>query len=210
MGRELMRYAHTTNGRHVEASPGTTGHCSTCAAPVIAKCGEVNVWHWAHQRQADCDVWSEPVGAWHRAWQEIFPLSCRERVIGPHRADIAVPGAVIELQDSPLSTAEIRERERFYASRGRFCWVFNVADAAESGRLEVRNPGRGDRYRTFRWKHARRSLAACRQPVYLDLGGEQLLQLGRIYHEAPVGGWGYIVTRQEFIEQFMRTAVRAS
>ena len=48
-------------------------------------------------------------------------------------------------------------------------------------RLDVR---RQPDYVTFRWKHPRKSIAACRNPVYLDLDGA-LLSVRRIYPELP-------------------------
>lgn len=197
-------YATTNSHTRSEATPGASGRCPGCGATVIAKCGEINAWHWAHRSNSDCDPWAEPVGVWHRAWQSRFHPSCRERVMANHRADIAIPGAVLELQHSPLSVAEIRERERFYSARGSFCWLFDVTEAERSERLDVRNQSRGDSYCTFRWKHARRSLAACRQPVYLDRGNGLVLRVGRIYTEAPVGGWGHSMTADEFLFEFTR------
>lgn len=203
------------------AEPGLAGAtCPLCAGPVVAKCGEVNVWHWAH-RTADCDPWAEPMSQWHLSWQELAPKERREVVIGNHRADIVTPrGVVVEIQRSHLSTDLIAEREAHY---GSMVWIFDATDAAgpHAGqvhqvtqthdgtgvtwtetvvpRLDVRNPSRPDAplYRTFRWKHARRSLAACRKPVFLDLGRGQLLLLGKMYSDPPVGGWGHIWTREQ-------------
>lgn len=206
------------------AEPGLAGAtCPLCASPVIAKCGNVNAWHWAHHN-ADCDPWSEPMSQWHLAWQEFAPKERREVIIGNHRADIVTPrGVVVEIQRSQLSTEQITERERHY---GAMIWIFDATAAATQPfacwcppgrparecqpscqappRLDVRSPrppkdeaSKLD-HRTFRWKHARRSLAACRRPVYLDLGGDLLL-VGRIYIEPgrPVGGWGHIWTRAQ-------------
>ena len=32
-----------------EAQPGLLGKCPGCRSAVIARCGEVNVWHWAYR-----------------------------------------------------------------------------------------------------------------------------------------------------------------
>ncbi|WP_353957128.1 competence protein CoiA family protein [Pseudomonas siliginis] len=53
-------------------SPGTQGNCQACGAPMTAKCGEQNVWHWAHQGRRVCDPWWENEGEWHRAWSSSF------------------------------------------------------------------------------------------------------------------------------------------
>lgn len=190
--------------------------CPLCDGPVVPKCGEVNVWHWAH-RTADCDPWAEPISQWHLSWQELAPKERREVIIGNHRADIVTPrGIVVEIQRSHLSTEQIAEREAHY---GSMVWIFDATSAAtqpygchcantspacrksgcQARRLDIRTPTQHTEptYRTFRWKHARRSIGACRKPVFLDLG-DDLLLLGRIYiGDGPVGGWGHIWTRDQ-------------
>jgi hypothetical protein len=59
--------------------------------------------------------------------------------------------------------------------------------------------GEIDTYRTFRWKHARVSLAWARCTVYLDLGANYLLRLRKIYPDSPVGGWGHLEVRTDLI-----------
>ena len=88
----------------------------------------------------------------------------REVVMFRHRADIRLaPGRVIEFQHSSLSVDEIWERERFYGPG--LTWVFDTIEAVESERLHLRaKRGPHHRYRTFRWKHPRRSIIHCRRP----------------------------------------------
>lgn len=212
------------HGHRVPATPRTTeAICPTCAAPVIPKCGRINIWHWAHAAGQDCDPWAEPISAWHLNWQATVPTERREVVIGNHRADIlTTTGIIVEIQHSNISPDEIRARELHY---GKMIWIFDTINAAQpteyenhydgttrqttrmavpwSARLDIRTPERHPDpiYRTFRWKHARKSIAACRAPVYLDLGDE-LLRLGRIHPGPPCGGWGRIVTRQQLVDAF--------
>lgn len=198
-----MRYADLDTQR-VTPEPKMQGAtCPGCSSPVVAKCGTVNIWHWAHAAGSDCDSWYEPMTQWHLDWQFTVPPERREVVMGNHRADlITTRGLVVEIQHSHISTAEIAEREAHY---GQMVWIFDARDAIENGpygpRLDIRSPAEScsDTYVTFRWKHARVSLAACRQPIYLDLGSE-LLHVGRIYPDSPVGGFGWLWTRQEVID----------
>lgn len=98
--------------------------CSGCGDDVIAKCGEIKIWHWAHVNK-ECDSWYEPESAWHIGWKSLAPPDNQEVVIGPHRADIRTSkGTVIELQHSPISPEEIREREQFY---GDMIWIFDAS-----------------------------------------------------------------------------------
>ncbi|MBN8609165.1 MAG: hypothetical protein J0L92_01170 [Deltaproteobacteria bacterium] len=121
-------------GSRVEATPGGRAACPGCAEPVVAKCGELVTWHWAHASgRTDCDPWWEPETPWHREWKSHAPLERQEVVRGSHRADVVLPdGYVIELQHSPISPEEIREREAFY---GRMAWLFDARDAWSARRL---------------------------------------------------------------------------
>jgi competence protein CoiA len=110
------------NGARRRPSPGWRGCCPQCGEPVLAKCGEHKAWHWAH-KSADCDPWSEGESAWHQGWKNYFPEEWREVTMGDHRADLLTPLGVIELQNSPISSETIREREAFY---GRMVWIVNA------------------------------------------------------------------------------------
>lgn len=179
----------------VGAFPGGLGACPICGADVRAKCGSMVTWHWAHVAGPDCDEWSEPDSAWHLGWQLLVDRWRREVVIGNHRADlIAADMTVVELQHSTISAQEIAEREKFY---GRMVWVFDAIDAYRDERLYISRRLGGDKV-TFRWKHPRKTVAACRRPVLLDLGDSRLLSVKRIHPAAPCGGWGRLLSRDAF------------
>jgi competence protein CoiA len=204
-------------GGRISATPGVSAVCPLCHERVRPKCGRIVCWHFAHLAATDCDRWSDGETDWHREWKLTAPIERREVIIGCHRADVVTSdGTVVEFQHSSISPAEIAEREQFYGPR--MVWVFDVADAyrntAPAGwppnrRLDLRHrpaPWTAlDRryddptYRTFRWKHARKSIATCRRPVVLDLGVQSLLRLGRMYPDAPTGGYGHIEDRSDFV-----------
>lgn len=180
------------------ATPKTRATCPTCQATVIAKCGQIISWHWAHESGLDCDPWAEPDNEWHRMWQGFAPPNHREVVMGPHRADIVtVDGTVIELQHSHISVEEITEREAFY---GRMVWLFDATEAVASGRLSLRAqdypppvPGAMGGA-SFRWKQARKTVGYTQRPTLLDLGNGMLLWLKKLHlGEPPHGGWGWLI-----------------
>lgn len=187
----------TRNGiRDASPDPGSRASCPQCSRPVIAKCGEIVTWHWAHESGTDCDTWAETPGPWHRAWQELVPQEAREVITGCHRADmISWDGTIIELQQSGISPEEIRERELYYGQfTSKFLWMFNARDVYAEWRLDIRErPDDPRRYSTFRWKHPRKSVAWCQKPVLLDLGSE-VFRLMKIHPETPCGGWDYLKT----------------
>ena len=193
-----MQYALTDGIRRL-AQPGTRAACPTCSGPVLAKCGSINAWHWAHEA-ADCDPWSEPESAWHLNWKRQFPEAQTEVVIGPHRADVVTPCHVIELQHSPISPEEIREREEFYHA---LIWVFDASGFRDN--IEFRQKGT---YYTFRWKHPRKSLWACQRPMFLDLGQEGLFRVEKLYPKVPCGGWGNPVDQREFLRIAQRPRIQ--
>jgi hypothetical protein len=143
---------------------------------------------------AFCDPWAATENAWTERWKTIVGPDRRDVWIRGHRADmLADGGQAVVLRHSSTTGEEIEERERHF---GEVIWIFDAHEAAESGRLDLRAPnGEHDSYRTFRWKHARVSLALAHQRVYLDLGQDEILHLRKIYPNAPVGGWGHLRPR---------------
>ena len=123
-----MQYAMSLTEERISTFPSGKGICPNCRANVIAKCGELNIWHWAHENRSDCDSWSyEPMSQWHLRWQEKFSPNNREVFISrngeTHIADIVGKnGTIIEVQNSPISTADIENRELFYND---MCWIIN-------------------------------------------------------------------------------------
>lgn len=208
------------NGARRRPSPGWRGCCPQCGADVLAKCGEQKAWHWAH-KSADCDSWSEGESAWHQGWKNYFPEDWREVTIGDHRADVLTPLGVIELQNSPITPAMIREREAFY---GRMIWIVN----AERWDLELHHGWRLKRiqapdlfnlttsdlaryrkeqsrvisaheagsHQELRWRWPSKSWLAARKTIYLDRGDGDLLRVRKLYAE----GRYLTVTRVDAIE----------
>lgn len=119
------------NGQRQEAQPNLSGACPTCGCPMIAKCGEVKAWHWAHRGKRDCDPWWENETEWHRAWKNEFPVDWQEVIHHDeesgekHIADVKTDqGWVIEFQHSRINPEERRSRNGFYK---KIAWVVNGA-----------------------------------------------------------------------------------
>lgn len=206
------------------ATPGDRANCPACSGEVIAKCGDINIWHWAHKDTVDCDTWHEPETKWHLAWKSMFPSSWAEVPVikygKKHIADIIRPdGLVIEFQHSPISPDQIRSREIFYQN---MIWVFDIQECAEQhpsggcvwtgdhlhhfteARFEVRR-NINKNYWTFRWKHPRKHVACTTSDCYLDIGNG-LFQLKKMYiDEPPYGGWGYKVNMIDFLARYRDT-----
>ena len=96
-----MKFA-LVDGQRLEAQPHLSGVCRTCGRPVVAKCGEIRIWHWAHQGERLCDPWGENETEWHRAWKGRFPESWQEVV---HQAD-TVGNRLKEVQDASQDLAK--------------------------------------------------------------------------------------------------------
>ena len=116
------------NHKKVEPKPNSYGKCPLCSGRVLSKCGEVNVWHWAHFKAENCDSWYEPESYWHLRWKMTFGKEHSEIVIKKeekwHIADILTENdVIIELQNSPIQQNIIRKREEFYGER--MIWVIN-------------------------------------------------------------------------------------
>ena len=136
----MMKYVSHNNAK-VEATPGANAICLCCGSELVAKCGSLKVWHWAHKSKKNCDHWWENETPWHRNWKNKFSDDWQEIIQisengEKHIADIKTPaGFVVEFQHSPISSSERISREQFY---GDMCWLFDASrlksDAAKFNR----------------------------------------------------------------------------
>jgi len=120
-----MKFA-LVNEKRQEPQPDLLGKCPGCGSPMVAKCGEVRVWHWAHRGRRHCDPWWENETDWHRDWKGQFPIDWQEVVHHAedrerHIADVKTSDDwVIEFQHSYINPEERRSREDFYP---KLVWV---------------------------------------------------------------------------------------
>jgi hypothetical protein len=120
-----MKYA-LVNVQRQEAQPGLSAKCPGCEAPMVAKCGEVKIWHWAHLGKLDCGLLWENETEWHRTWKGQFPAHWQEvfhraESGEKHIADVKTDqGWVLEFQYSFLKPEERRSRNSFYP---KLVWV---------------------------------------------------------------------------------------
>ena len=120
-----MKFA-LVHGQRQEAQPGLSGSCPACEQPMIAKCGEIKIRHWAHKGRRRCDPWWENETEWHRAWKNRFPVEWQEVIHRAsdgekHIADVKTANEwVIEFQHSHIDPDERRARNDFYP---KLVWV---------------------------------------------------------------------------------------
>lgn len=177
------------NAERVTAEPGGRGECPCCRGDVMAKCGSIVVWHWAHKAD-DCDPWHEPESEWHIRWKRRFPDDWQEVVIGNHRADVKTPKLVVELQASSISAEEIKEREQHYRN---MVWLLRGDDFKDNLWLRQRAG-----FMSFRWRWPRKSWWSAQMPVVIDTG-DGLLLVKKLHANTPCGGWGVWITETEFL-----------
>lgn len=122
-----MKFA-LIDGQKTVARPSLKGICPYCNSSVVAKCGNVNIWHWAHTPKKHCDNWWENETEWHRKWKDYFDIKNQEVIHfaedgEKHIADVKTDsGLVIELQNSSISYEEIESRNNFYKN---IIWIVN-------------------------------------------------------------------------------------
>jgi len=181
-----------------KAIPKEKALCPICKEEVISKCGKIKIWHWAHKSNKDCDNWYEPESEWHLNWKNEFPKECQEFTMGKHRADIRTKSRwIIELQNSSISSEEIKEREKYYK---RMIWLLNGKTIAKN--IDLRKKKEKD-YVTFRWKHPPKCWWEARKQIFIDFGKWYFIaELKKIYHNTPCGGWGELITKEDFLKKF--------
>ncbi len=123
-----MLLAIDESGERISPYKGGVAKCSICNSKVIAVCGIINIHHWRHEINPNCDPWQEHETEWHRSWKNEFPKDWQEIVVKEndeiHRADVKTPnGLVLELQNSSILAPIIQEREAFYKN---MIWLINA------------------------------------------------------------------------------------
>ena len=153
-----------SNGIKIEATPNAQAVCRCCGSELIPKCGNINVWHWAHKSNIHCDDWHEPETQWHKDWKNEFPKDCQEVIIKDeltgkkHIADVFLPkGLVLEFQNSNISSEEIQQRENFYK---KMIWVIN-GDEFYQNLKQVS-------HEYFFWKHFRKCWHSAKMPTFIS------------------------------------------
>jgi Competence protein CoiA-like family len=146
-----MMYA-IQDGERIEPIPQSRGECPLCQREVFSKCGEINIWHWAHLQGESCDGWYEPESEWHRDWKKIFGKENSEIIITKndvrHIADIYTDSkVVIELQNSPIQKPVILKREVFYEER--MLWLINGIHFKNNFSVFDRSADRYSRYSSW-------------------------------------------------------------
>lgn len=223
----------------IRATPKGTATCSMCKNELVPKCGVIKIWHWAHKSLNDCDNWHESESEWHLNWKNEFPKEQQEITIKKyntklnydgskkyineienHRADIKTPLRVIELQNSPISSKEINERENFY---GKMVWLLNGKTLCKGMKMRKENG-----IIKFRWYHPPKSWWIAKKPIYIDFSdiqqeenkwvGEndyirhegywkhladkmnrEIFLIKKLYDNVPCGGWGILIKKEEFL-----------
>jgi len=138
---------------------------------MIAKCGEIKIWHWAHKPGTKCDIFSKPESDWHIAWKKKFPKENVKVIIikndEKHIADAYLPKSktAIEFQNSSITARDIRRRTEFY---DHLIWIFNVKDAYEEDRLYAESEN------NYVWEHPKTTIRKIywKSKVFLDTGYE--------------------------------------
>lgn len=196
-----MFYAVDEAGNRIEPSEGARAKCPVCEGEVYARCGDINVNHWAHQSREECDEWAESDTEWHKEWKESFPAEWVEQVVENdgerHVADVLHPnGTVIKLQHNRPDPDSIRQRENFFGA-GNMLWLFDTRDAVERF-VKWKEKEKYNEY-SFTWKNARKRVAFPRGYVYLDLE-RRILQLKKMQIHPPFRGFGTLFQHSNFID----------
>jgi hypothetical protein len=161
-----VSYLADVNGEPTTATPGAHGTCRQCEAPMLAKCGRIVPWHWAHvARVAHCDPWQQPDTRWTLAIkQRLADDGAEIETIVEHDGerhivDALFDGLAILLVSGRYPTPEqIEERERFFGAHT--VWIYDADPFIH--RVETYRKG-GDL--RFRFKQPVKSLTLIRAPV---------------------------------------------
>ncbi|MBN8663490.1 MAG: hypothetical protein J0L83_02895 [Chitinophagales bacterium] len=220
-----MLYANV-NGEKVEARPKLHGKCPLCHGDVFSKCGEINLWHWAHVADENCDSWHEPETEWHKKWKHAFGKEKSEVIITKdrikHIADVRTKSnVIIELQNSPIQKQTIVKREEFYGEQ--MLWIINgnefkdnFKDTSSDITEEIssynrfimqsnstsREKRKLDEYSKypFKWSWPRKSWSQSKRDIFIDFGSPILFRI--IEGMGTNEGLFKKVSKKRFLEKY--------
>ena len=189
------------DGERRSPAKGLRGLCQYCGASMVAKCGRVKMWHWAHMPTSSCDPWRGPETEWYRGWKNCFPEDWREvmhldaRTSEKHIADVKTPhGVVIEFQHSPLDYDELVSRETFDQS---MIWVVDGdRGSTDPGTFKLGFCSKPAEFRPLLhfvgWWGTSRLLhgwAEAEASVYVDFGGTMIWRFHEFWPEDRAGAF---------------------
>ncbi len=187
-----MLYAISDDQEKILAEKGRRGSCPFCQRRVVAKCGQINIHHWAHEINSDCPA-SGLETEWHLNWKSRFSSKYVEHRFGKFIADVYLPKiTVIEFQNSSISVEDVLARNAFYRNP---IWIVNGMDFEE--RFSIRNRGE---YLSFRFKHRRKTISRMMPNLYIDFG-THLFRVKKEYDEMR-SGWGVKISYLDFFNKF--------
>ena len=158
----------------------------TAEATIVINTASIsaNTTNVAKKANFECDVFKEPETKWHFDWKDNFPKEIQEVIVKNHRADIRTKeGLVIELQNSSISSQQIRERENFYSN---MIWILNGNTIAKNLKIGIKLREFNYKIRIFNWKWFHKSWLSAKKPIFVDMGGDTLFLI-RIKNENGMG-----------------------
>ncbi len=183
-----MLYGTTKNGKE-RATKSGAANCPECNEELIPKCGEINIWHWAHRPGSDCNYDPGEMCAWHIDWQDYFDAAHSEVRMNGLVADVlAYDGTVIEFQHSSINTETIRKRE---AGHKKIVWVF---DATEIPHYRLK-----PKPRYLQWRYPRKTWITVKKNSIYDLGGVLWVVVENLYTYPGLDVYGYWIKKKDFI-----------
>ena len=66
-----MLYGMAKDGHRIAAAKGVRASCPHCRGPLIPKCGQIKIHHWAHRESKDCP-YATGMTSWHYEWLQNF------------------------------------------------------------------------------------------------------------------------------------------
>lgn len=214
-----MKFALVGEQQRGEAQPDLSGKCPSCGSQMIAKCGEIKIWHWAHLGRRICDPWWENETEWHRTWKGYFPVEWQERIHiasdgEKHIADVKTDsGVVLEFQHSHLNPEERRARNKFYQ---KLVWVVDGNrrpryKAQFFKALEEMNPvssGPTVRKIFLAWSQLLQEWVDPHAPAFIDFGEES--PLWGLIPANPDSMYVHVaaISRNEFVDLHLKGTIQ--
>jgi hypothetical protein len=184
-----MLYAFDINGQPIRPSEHRQEATDPYSGATVYGIVGAGLNYWRHDGDL-YDSWALPNATWNLEWKLLFPSNIVEISVQGHTerhvADVrANNGAVIKFQSRMLDSKQLRERELFF---DKMIWVFKTdkwdmnINTEETVSSYINTEGKSrqlpisDKFKwcKFRASYPKIAFKACKMPVFLDFGDENL------------------------------------
>jgi hypothetical protein len=146
---------------------------------------------YRHKANTGCTYGQNQINDWHIEWQAKFKNTEINYPELGLRADVVLKnGLILELQNSPISWVELRNRESNYK---KMVWLFNLTNEKHYKNTFVKNG-------FFTWEYPDKHWLMFTKPAFFQVEDDLIIDFRNIKlnHGENLGGYSMLILKSQF------------